>query len=64
MRSDPAERIALQETMLAALIDHLDAVGCYDAQGERLSDQVPVVRQARIVLGDDAWRRVVGSSQQ
>ena len=64
MRSDPAERIALLETMLAALIDHLDAVGCYDAQGERLSDQVPVVRQARIVLGDDAWRRVVGSSQQ
>ena len=60
----PAERIELLETMLAALIDHLDAVGCYDAQGERLSDQVPVVRQARIVLGDDAWRRVVGSSQQ
>ena len=47
----PAERIELLETMLAALIDHLDAVGCYDAQGERLSDQVPVVRQARIVWG-------------
>ena len=63
MMSKSAERIELLETMLAALIDHLDAVGCYDAQGERLSDQVPVVRQARIVLGDEAWRRAVGSSQ-
>ena len=55
----PAERIALLETILAALIDHIDAVGCYDPQGERLSDQVPVVTQARIVLGVDAWRRVI-----
>ena len=43
MTPDPVERVTLLETMLAALIDHLDAVGCYDAQGERLSDQVPVV---------------------
>ena len=56
---DPAERIALLETMLAALIDHIDEVGCYDAQGERLSDQVPVVSQAPMVLGDEAWRRVM-----
>ena len=46
MTPDPVERIELLETMLAALVDHIDAVGCYDAQGERLSDQVPVVRQA------------------
>lgn len=38
--------------MLATLIGHVEAVGCYDAQGERLSDQVPVVKQARMVRGD------------
>ncbi len=54
-----AERIAQLETVLAALIDYLDAVGCYDAQGERLSDQVPVVKQARMVLGDEASRRMI-----
>jgi len=57
-----AERIAQLETILAALIDHLDHVGCYDRGGERLGDQVPVVKQARAILGDDAWRRVWGGS--
>ena len=38
---DPSERIALLETMLAALIDHVDQVGCYNRFGERLDDQVP-----------------------
>ena len=52
---EPTERIALLETMLAALIDHVDQVGCYNRFGERLGDQVPVVKQARMVLGDDAW---------
>ena len=47
-----AERIAQPETMLAALIDYIEAVGCYDASGECLSDHVPVVKQARTVLGD------------
>ena len=36
MKPDPAERIALLETMLAALIDHVDQVGCYNHFGERL----------------------------
>ena len=27
---DRAERISLLETMLAALIDHVDQVGCYN----------------------------------
>ena len=56
---DPSERIALLETMLAALIDHVDQVGCYNRFGERLDDQVPAVKQARMVLGDEAWRRVM-----
>ena len=55
---NPAERIAQLETVLAALIDHVDAVGCYDVEGERLSDQVPVARQARMLLGDEPRRRV------
>ena len=60
---EPAERIALLETMLAALIDHVDQVGCFNRFGERLGDQVPVVKQARMVLGDDAWTRVIGAGQ-
>ena len=56
---DLSERIALLETMLAALIDHVDQVGCYNHFGERMGDQVPVVKQARMVLGDEAWRRVM-----
>ena len=36
---DPSERIALLETMLAALIDHVDQVGYYNRFGERLGDQ-------------------------
>lgn len=48
---DPGKRIAQLEMMLAALIDHIDEVGCYDAEGERLHDQMPVVTQARMVLG-------------
>ena len=55
-----AERIAQLETILAALIDHLDHVGCYDRSGERLGNQVPVVRQARTILGDEARQRVWG----
>ena len=55
-----AERVAQLETILAALIDYIDAVGCYDRTGERLGDQVPVVQQAREVLGPEAWRRVMG----
>ena len=58
---DPVDRVMQLETMLAALIDYINAVGCYDAQGERLGDQVPVVKQARMVLGDEAWRKVVGT---
>ena len=57
-----AERIAQLERVLAALIDHLEVVGCYDRTGERLGDQVPVVQQARAVLGAKAWSRVMGAS--
>ena len=62
MKPSPVERIELLETMLAALIDYIEAVGCYDAQGERLGDQVPVVKQGRLVLGDEAWRRAMRTS--
>lgn len=55
-----AERIAQLERVLAALIDYLDVVGCYDRTGERLGDQVPAVQQARAVLGLEAWSRVMG----
>ena len=55
-----ANRIAQLETALAVLLDYLDAVGRYGSSGERLGDQVPAVRQARLVLGEEAWRRVVG----
>ena len=56
--SPGAERLRQLETVLAGLIDHIDHVGCYDDRGERLGNQVPAVYQARLVLGDEAWRRV------
>jgi hypothetical protein len=59
-----AERIAQLERVLAALIDHLEVVGCYDRTGERLGDQVPAVQQARAVLGPEAWARVMRSPGQ
>ena len=55
-----AERVRQLETVLAALIDHIQHVGCYDARGVRLGNQTPAVHQARIVLGEEAWRRVMG----
>ena len=58
-----SERVARLETILAALIDYIDAVGCYDQHGERLDDQIPVLKQARMILGDDAWRRVIDVSE-
>ena len=57
-----AKRVTQLETILAALIDHLDHVGAFDRFGERLGDQVPVVKQARAILGDEAWGRVWGGS--
>ena len=54
------DRLAQLEAVLAGLIDHIDQVGCYDSSGCRLDDQVPAVKQARMVLGDEAWRRVMG----
>ena len=53
-------RVTLLETALATLLDYLDAVGRCDGSGERLGDQVPAVRQARLVLGQVAWRRIMG----
>lgn len=55
-----AERIAQLEMALAALLDYVDAVGCYDQAGERLGDQVPAVALARQVLGKEAWARFMG----
>ena len=54
-----SERVVRLETILAALIDYIDAVGCYDQFGHRLDDQIPVVNQARMILGDDAWQRIM-----
>jgi hypothetical protein len=59
-----AERIAQLERVLAALIDHLQVVGCYDRTGERPGDQVPAVQQAKAVLGPEAWARVMGPPGQ
>ncbi len=53
------DRIAQLEAALAVLLDHVDAVGCYDKFGERIGDQVPAVAQAREVVGEAAWRRIM-----
>ena len=57
-----ADRIAKLETALAILLDYIDNVGRYDSSGERLGDQVPAVQQARLVLGEEAWRRIIGEA--
>jgi hypothetical protein len=57
-----AKRIELLEIILAALIEHIDQVGCYTLHGERLGDQIPVVMQARMAPGDDARERTRGGS--
>ena len=38
MTPDLVERVTLLETMLAALVDHIDAVGCYDVTMHRACD--------------------------
>ena len=55
-----AEQVRQLETVIAVLIDYIDHVGGYDVTDERLGNQVPAVHQARIALGDQAWRRVMG----
>ena len=56
-----AERTNQLETALALLIDYVEHVECYDAGGERVGRQVPAVQQARLVLGEEAWTRIMGS---
>ena len=60
IRMTDAERIAQLEAALATLLDYIDVVGCYDKFGERVSNAVPAVLQARLLLIQHACRRIMG----